>query len=292
METLWVEGQITALSRIHCGAKEKTGNSQLMHREDYMMSDGKVESIPLLPGNSIRGMLRRLLLQDFFEQAGYTPKTPKLYYTRSGGALEEVGAQESGVLNLALRRDVRMHLHPLSLLGTAMGNQAFTGKLCISDASLICKELNDFLPIKSDVSYRRFVTWSFFTRHAEREIPETVEQNMQKQEPTIQMKVEVECLMAGTKFFHEFALEDTTELEKSCFARLIELWKQRPFIGGKSSVGYGKIRFDYPQMAWTSEKYLSWIAENKPEITAVLQKLDQKQKNNSTDKAKTEEENE
>src|SRR5690554_1757022 len=132
----------------------------MMRKIEYIV-DGERELIPIIDGNSIRGNLRRLLLNDFFEQLGYTIKTPRLYYLLSGGALEEVGSQESGTVNLQLRREIRTLLPPLSLLGCSMGNQAFTGKLIVAKALPICSELNNFIPIQSKLSYHEYITESF-----------------------------------------------------------------------------------------------------------------------------------
>jgi len=273
METLTVEGTLTALTTIHTGGDEKTGVERMMRKLVFIV-DGEEELVPIIDGNSIRGNLRRMLLKDFFDLVGYTIKTPRLYYLFSGGALEEVSSQDSGTLSLQMRREIRAYFVPISLLGASMGNQAFTSKLVVSKALPICRELNDFLPVQSKLSYHKFITEAFNTRRAEREIPEAVQVNQRAEEPTIQMKVSMECFAPGTRFYHKFMLLDAMPIEKSCFARMVELWKQRPFVGGKSAVGYGEIRIDYPKLAWTSEDYLTWVAENKAGIVKVLEQLD------------------
>lgn len=273
METLTFEGTLTAQTTIHTGGDEKTGVENMMRKIEYII-DGERELIPIIDGNSIRGNLRRLLLNDFFTKIGYTIKTPRLYYLLSGGALEEVSIQDSGTINLQLRREIRALIPPLSLLGCSMGNQAFTGKIVVAKALPVCRELNNFIPLQSKLSYHEYITESFHTRRAEREIPENIEANQRAEEPTIQMKVTLECFTPGTQFYHKFMLMDCTQIEKSCFARMIELWRERPFVGGKSAVGYGEIKMHYPKLTLTSESYLTWLHENKVEITKLLEKLD------------------
>lgn len=275
METLTFEGTLTALTSIHTGGDEKTGVENMMRKLVFIV-DGEEELVPIIDGNSIRGNLRRLLLKDFFEQLGYTIKTPRLYYLLSGGALEEVSASDAGHLNLEMRREIRAFIPPLSLLGASIGNQAFTGKLIVGKALPICCELNDFLPIQGKLSYHTYITEAFNTRRAERELPESVAENLRgkDEEPTIQMKVSLECFAPGTKFYHKFMLMDTTAIEKSCFARMVELWRERPFVGGKSAVGYGEVRIDYPKLILSSTDYLAWLQKNKAEIVKTLSKLD------------------
>lgn len=273
METVTYEGTLTALSTIHTGGDLKTGVACMMRAIDFIV-DGEARPIQIIDGNSIRGNLRRLLLNDFFAQLGYQIKTPRLYYLLSGGALEEVSTQDSGYLNLQLRREIRALIPPLSLLGCSMGNQAFTGKLIVAKALPICRELNDYLPVQSKIALGNYLTESFNTRRAERELPEAVQANQRQEEPTIQMKVNLQCFAPGTKFYHKFMLMDTTPLEKSCFARMVELWRERPFVGGKSAVGYGEVKLDYPTLTLTSEFYLNWLQENKAAVTQLLSKLD------------------
>lgn len=273
METLTFEGILTALTTIHTGGDEKTGVENMMRKLEFIVDDER-ELIPIIDGNSIRGNLRRLLLNDFFSYLGYTIKTPRLFYMLSGGALEEVSSQDSGTMNLLLRREIRALVPPLSLLGCSMGNQAFTGKLVVAKALPICRELNSFIPLQSKLSYHEYITESFATRRAEREMPESVQSNQRAEEPTIQMKVSLECFAPGTRFYHKFMVLDATPIEKSCFARMVELWRERPFVGGKSAVGYGEINIDYPKLDLTSETYLNWLQENKADVVKLLAKLD------------------
>ena len=276
METLTFEGILTALTTIHTGGDEKTGVENMMRKLEFIVEDER-ELIPIIDGNSIRGNLRRLLLNDFFAQIGYTIKTPRLFYMLSGGALEEVSSQETGTMNLQLRREIRAMIPPLSLLGCSMGNQAFAGKLVVAKALPICRELNDFIPPQSKLSFHEYITESFATRRAEREMPEAIQANQRAEEPTIQMKVSLECFAPGTRFYHKFMVLDATPIEKSCFARMVELWRERPFVGGKSAVGYGEIKIDYPKLTLTSETYLNWLQENKEGITRTLAGIDKVQ---------------
>jgi len=280
LETLTFEGTLTALSPIHSGGDEKTGVESTLRRIDYFI-DGEKVDIPIIDGNSIRGNLRRLLLRDFFDRVGYEIKTMRLFYLLSGGALETVDTKH-GMLNLQLRREIRANLPPLSLLGGSMGNQAFAGKLIVAKALPICKELNSFLPVQSKLSYHVFLTETFSTRRAEREPPETVKQRAKKEEPTIQMKVQFECFAPGTRFYHKFMLLDALPIEKSCFARMIELWKQRPFVGGKMGSGYGELKIEYPKLhdepypeqQFDPNVYLSYLEENKDAVAKSLERIE------------------
>ena len=89
-----------------------------------------------------------------------------------------------------------------------------------------------------------------------------------------QMKYEFETLIRGTKFTHEFILEDCNSIEKACFRRMISLWEERPYLGGKSGTGYGKVKLDYPGVEeLTDTAYLDYIHERKEEMCNLLDEL-------------------
>jgi len=276
------EGTLTVLTPLHHGGDEKTGAVTMLRRIIYIV-DGEPMEVPYVEGNAVRGMLRRLIMQDLLDRVGFKPSKPRLYHTLfSGGVLEEVELQESGRLDLKLRRDVRTWIPPLSLWGGSIGNQAFAGKMNVGKALPICRELNAYLPQQSLVSFYNYLTFTFFTRRAEREMEIAEEEKppepqpsdrFKKEEPTVQMKVEVEVFAPGTRLYHWFTLLDATPLEQSCFAHALDLWRDRPFLGGKSSSGYGEIRIDY-NIPYKAETYLAWLEENKGDVVKTLEALD------------------
>jgi len=285
METLKIEGTLTVLSPLHHGGDEKTGTEALLRRMRWIVKDQPTE-IPYIEGNAIRGYLRRLLMEDLLSQLDHKLKTPRLYHTLyAGGVLEEVEAEESSKLDINLRRMIRANIPPLSLLGGSIYNQAFAGKLIVGKALPICSELNQYLPVSSNISVYNYLTFTFATRRAERELdvekpPEP--EKKKEEEPTVQMIYNYEVFVPGTKFYHWFSLLDTTPLEKSCFSRMLTLWRERPFIGGRSAIGGGEILLDYPEVFppkpqpfhYIPDPYLQFLRERKAEIIAVLEKLD------------------
>jgi CRISPR/Cas system CSM-associated protein Csm3 (group 7 of RAMP superfamily) len=91
------------------------------------------------------------------------------------------------------------------------------------------------------------------------------------------MIIDYECFAPGTKFYHEFILTTSAEseaLDLSTLYRTIELWKQAPTIGGKSSVGFGKLKIEYKWPKDVNDKpYLEFIEKNKDEISKALNEL-------------------
>ncbi len=51
---------------------------------------------------------------------------------------------------------------------------------------------------------------------------------------------------------------------------MLELWQERPFVGGKSATGYGEVKIEYPTMKYTSQSYLAFLSERKKDIVKSL----------------------
>ena len=84
------------------------------------------------------------------------------------------------------------------------------------------------------------------------------------------MKYEFQTLITGTRFTHELSLEDGLPHERACLIRMLNLWKTRPYIGGKSGSGYGKVRLNYDYTAGEDIEYIEYLNNNKDAIVDQL----------------------
>ena len=273
-----VEGVLTALSPLFQGGNEKTGSTVLLNRLKYIVSD-KPTDVPIISGNGVRGRLRRFITRDFLEKVGYQmdlsqKSYQKLYHTLfAGGVL--TGAEEesdSGAIDLSMKSKLVKYVLPLRLFGASYSNQMIEGRVLVGHMLPVCKELKEYTGVESDISFYQLITRAFQTRRDELRTS-----SEDDDDDTVQMIIDYECFAPGTKFYHEIVLTTTTEsevLDLSTLYRTIELWKQSPTIGGKSSVGFGKLRVEYKFPEGISDKpYLDFIKENKDEIVKVLDEL-------------------
>ena len=266
MKTLRIEGVWIAKAPIHHGGDEKTGSETMLRRMKFIVGN-KILEIPYISGNAIRGVLRRLAVQDLLERVSYRIKEMRLYHALfSGGVLESV--EEEGIIDLELRKRIRNLLIPISLFGFAYKNQVLEGKLVVSHALPFCKELNEYLPQSSSVSIYELLDWEFATRKEE------IRSSEEKPEQPVQMIYRYEVFIPGTRFYHYFVLMDTTEVEEAFFHHLLRLWAERPFVAGRSASGLGKIEFSYRHSLPDPRIYLEFVEEKKDEIVALLQELD------------------
>jgi len=278
-----IEGVLTALSPVFHGGSEKTGSVVLLNRLKFLVN-GKPTDVPIVSGNQVRGRLRRLISKDFLELAGYQldldqKKHQKLYHTLfAGGVLTAVEEEESGVVDLNLKARIVKYILPIRLFGASYANQMVEGRVLIGHLLPVCRELKEYTSIDSDVSFYQLITRMFQTRRDELRIPVKKKKSEgEEEEEAVQMIVEYECFAPGTRFYHEIVLEttrDSEELDLSTLYRAIELWMQKPFIGGKSSIGFGKLRIEYEWPKQTdSSAYIQFIEKSKSEIASTLNEL-------------------
>ena len=294
METLSIKGNLTALAPIHHGANEVTGTTKLILTlpnviRNHETGKTEIDNIPAIHGNAIRGYLRRLIMQDMLDLLDYKLDSKKVYhFLFTGGILESLDNKDKGAINLSLKKEMRDNLPPISLLGSALGNQMIQGKLKVGIANIVCSETLHFIEDHEGVAFSSYNLQShdFGTRLDSLKLdtnniadkPEEKDEK-DKDEQHTQMKYEFETLIRGTKFTHEFILEDCDPVEKACFIRMLGLWNERPYLGGKSGTGYGKVALDYPTTKEMSDAdYLDFINDNKEQITDLLDSMVKKWK--------------
>jgi hypothetical protein len=277
MRVVRIQGTLTALSPVYHGGNEKTGNVVLLNRLRFIVG-GKPVDVPVVSGNQIRGRLRRLLARDFLRLSGYEldlsqKRHQKLYHTLfAGGVLTEVEEGESGVVDLDLKARLVKYVVPIRLFGASYGNQMVEGRTLVGFALPICRELVDFTGVDSDASFYQLITRAFQTRRDE------LRAGKEKgDDETVQMIVEYEVFAPGTQFFHELVLETEEEshaLDLSALYRAVRLWQEEPYIGGKSSAGFGKLKIEYQWPSGVSDQtYLNYVEENRDEIRKTLDEL-------------------
>ncbi|RLC84105.1 MAG: hypothetical protein DRJ03_15200 [Chloroflexi bacterium] len=268
-----VEGIVTALTPIFHGGDEKTGSTPVL-RTITVYVDGLGEvPIPYLSGNGIRGKLRRLLMRDFLDHVDYDITNAKLYHSLFSGGVLETTEATTGVIDLELRKRVRDLIIPVALFGCAMGNQLIQGILIVEHMMPLCAEYKAYLPPKcqkdprASQPIRTFTDQSFITRR------DDLRAERKDDEQAVQMKVDYECFVPGTKFYHRFVLQLPDELQKSCFGRMLDLFELMPYVGGRSASGDGKVMLAYEPKP-DAGLYLDFLKEKKADIQSLLKELE------------------
>ena len=275
------EGLVTALSSIsHIG--ETLGINAKLRREKVVTPDG-IEEIPIISGNSVRGQLRDCGMLYMCRRLGYGVDEetgevhglplPAFYFLFSGGALTKVGDRG---LDIDAARELRRLIPLVSVFGGAMGNQIMEGKLTVGKLFPLCRETALIVPDRfanKDRSIWEMLQEEAYTRRDDEknenlrlliapevrhllEASAAVKREKQRQGENVtddsvgehqQMRYFVETFAAGSEFYWEILLHHVDELEYEAFLSCLAVFSKRPYIGGMSRVGMGKIavQFDW-----------------------------------------------
>ena len=278
MHNYILTGTATALTSIsHIG--ESRGVVALLRRERIVQPDGSVEEVPVISGNGVRGLLRDLGMWHMCRALGYgepdddgRPRGLSLaafYFLFSGGAL--TGDTTRG-LDIRLARELRELIPLVSVFGGAVGNQIMEGKLQVGKWYPICAETAHLLPTSAVTERAGVSIWEMLQREAyTRKDDEKNERLRLMVEPQVralletkaaetrakrgtldeepdrevgqhqQMRYQVETFAAGTQFGVEFVLNDVGDIEFEAFLTCLAEFHRRPFVGGKSGTGHGKV---------------------------------------------------
>lgn len=241
------------------------------------LQDAK-HDIPFVSGNSVRGIARRLMAEDFCETLDIK-LSPTLYHALfTGGALTEGGGDE----NIHLRKELIKHIPLVGLLGTAIGSSMIKSSLIVSDMSVVCAEL---YPEQTDMSFYDMLEMRFQTRSdSSKQEQSWIIQNTatiddlikEEAKQSTQMFYLFETLARGTRLKQKLICQSHDEIIISAFWRMLELFVENPYIGAKKSLGLGEL--DLSQLKAQipidgSKKYLDFLQNKKDEIKEFIQKM-------------------
>lgn len=304
--SLRFSGVVTALSPISHLGSQRTGTVTTLNRQKFIQPDGSVEDVPIISGNSFRGQLRDSGMRFMLEAIGLRVDLPVFHLLFSGGILTRADTSTINVRTGDYRR-LRELVPLLSVFGGAVAGQIMAGKLDVGQFLPICAETAHLLPdgalpaegtMPSVYDYLGIVE---FTRTDDSK-QETYRHLMA---PTVvallegesvpgedgpatqQMRYGTEVFGSGTRFWHEMALRNVTNLEREAFFSALQVFSERPVLGGKGAIGLGRVRFAYEQMTiepslmqrgtevafGVGQEYIAHLQANAGEIATLLARM-------------------
>ncbi len=221
--------------------------------------------IPYVSGNSIRGILRRLVMRDFCKIVGITKLDKQMYHQLfTGGNITDSTAYE----DIARREEYIANCPMIGLFGSAIGNMTIEGELKVGGARPICREHGN-----GGVSFWELLGTEFGTRRDDSKLERDIEITNANPDEKNQMKYGYEVFIPGTKFSHCFICTTHSELVKSAYWHVLELFRANPIIGGSSSVGNGLISQDYEIEEKAGDMYVKYLKEKKETILEYFGKI-------------------
>lgn len=259
---------IEALSPIaHGSFGESAGNATLLRRMSIVSVPG-MPRVPVISGNALRGVARRLVMRELFARAGLNRETlDPVMWDRLYAALANGGHLDGseGTVRPDEIRELRASLPPLSVFGAALFSRLLPGHAEVGIAWLRCAETiegGQCLPGEAP-SGEDMVEEVSHCRHIERE------QHDPELSGVTPMPTTIEAVSAGARFesLVTFAAHSTA-LERG--AMLHGLMSVQT-IGGKGSVGLGRVRVVADRGEDDVAAYRSWLEST--DLTDVLRSL-------------------
>lgn len=270
MSVTRIEGLATALSPVVHGG-DRVGGTLTEFRREKAVVDGRVEMLPAISGNSVRGQLRDLAAEFSLQAAGLSSLKNLRSFSLlfQGGSLTK--ADNASYIAVEEERRLRELLPAVSLLGGSVGNRILGGKLDCGEWVPLCREWRFRIPPDyevPDVSVYDLLDVLSFTRrddsrsrHQQRFLdPDALHtEELRKEAQALsgeaeeagvasQMRYSYEVMVPGTQFYVRFALHDPTEVELGTFLGALALFATKGRIGGRASSGMGEFRLDLKQL--------------------------------------------
>lgn len=256
---------MVATSPIIHGSDEKAGNMTFIRTMSMIDKNGDHQSIPVISGNSLRGQLRRIAARQFIDYVGVKTLPLDLYHMFfSGGAIQKGSSKIA--FSVEDIKELRTLIPFFGLFGGAYKNDLFPSTLRVEWIIPVCKESEVITDIESNIQARELVDTVFYTRRDDKhEDVKIVGKN-----ETSQMIYETEALVAGSKLLGEVGVYRASIVEVGCLAGALNEWIATPRLGGKSSVGNGKIKITDKPIVPHLDEYTSHLASNKDKIIEFL----------------------
>lgn len=262
---------ITHSSNIADEGVPSQGN-QIFHRKMKFFFEGNLVQVPVISGNSIRGIIRRLGAESFLKELGLDPSklNRKLYYLLySGGALEtgEGRGKQKATKEQSpqiVSEELRHHIPLVSLLGCSYQKQILQGKVLVDFLIPYVDEIAELYgKPKPGIRSSQITDWLFYTRQ------DDLERN--GKETTNQMIYQLEYVIPNIEFLHSFTLMGANEVETALFFHLVECLERFGRVGGKIAHGHGKVQFHYAlSEKHSTEPYFEFIQNNRNMILSFL----------------------
>lgn len=211
--------------------------------------------IPALSAGALRGVVRRALWREVFDELGMSRETvdgwDRLYAAlANGGTIESSETRVSPDAIRARRRAMPV----LSLLGAALYSSHMAGRAKVSNSWLQCRELGVDAPPMRDL-----LADETRVRHVDRE----------EQDPDVStvgpMPTTTETVITGARLCGHASI--ASPLEASAWAHGLDLITH---LGGKSGQGYGEVRIDHDG---DGSAYVAWLSERRGQLKDALLKM-------------------
>lgn len=304
-------GKVVSLSPITHGAvdinlDDRTNKGEI--RRLPFVVEGDVGAytvfVPVVSGNSIKGLTRRSFTQKLREALGAEtfdrlPNEVK-YLIAAGGASTNASP---ALVKQEIYAELRRKLPFISLLGGIYMGHYFRSLLIVNFMVPLVKEIIPLYlhvldragfetdiekyPSLADLHSNEYIGYTRFKAEG----IDSGEEGEEREEDDIkeqrQMIYYTKLIPPGTKMIHSFSVNSAAnEVEQACFYAFLKTFIETGTVGGSVSKGHGRIKCEYrtedgklldiETLTELEKVFWDYINKNKDDILHELMNLDQK----------------
>lgn len=249
------DAELIAMSSIAHGGQQ-LGTTTLLRREKVLLADGRIELVPVIAGNTVRGWLRRIgedLLRSELRYEGQLGLAAA-HALRGGGALAKTNGPALAGARLARLRAL---VPQIGVFGAAAGGTIVDGCLQVGKAVPLVQEMTDCVPAGMRarcqhshfdvVQVETYARQDDHSRHAFTDLLDSGDDAGDSAagnavgESGRQMQFSVETLAVGTRLWSWMQLTWATPIEISFFSEVLAVFADSGRLGGRLGAGHGQI---------------------------------------------------
>lgn len=222
---------------------ETIGGTALFRRMKIIQPDGSIELVPVVSGNSFRGVLRRIGEEMLRDVLGYDNQLPLpvAHTRRNGGSIVKTKAEPVTGRRL---NELRELVPLLSVFGGAVGAAPISGCLRVGHVVPIVTEAAPVLrfdyegPLPSSFDVEARESYSHLDDvSTARDNPTPSTGNT----TSPLMRYDIETLSPGTRFESWVQLDRGSALDEAFTADVLTEFTRRGWLGGRSAIGHGQV---------------------------------------------------
>lgn len=277
--TRWTVNMV-AISSISHGGDESGSTESSFRRERIILPNDDLAEIPIISGNSFRGILRRIGFRLLADVLGFDELPLPIAHTlTNGGNLTKTQNDPLSGRRLAELRS----LNPLlSVFGGCGGGRIISGCLQVGKVLPVIAETTHMLddPPATTLTQWNVVSLESYSRLASEDSRSSggVVEGPGQRSGGGPMRFSVETMAAGTRLQSWIQLDHPTDTELAFMREVLHQFTATGHLGGRRAVGHGQVRTTLSRTgpAEVDESLVDWrrpLQENRERALEVLQWL-------------------
>lgn len=220
---------------------DTAGTTALLRRMKIVQPDGTFELVPVISGNSLRGVLRRIgeeLLREVLDYDGLLP-LPVAHLLRNGGSIVKSTADP-----LTGRRlhEFRQLVPQVSVFGGAIGSAPISGCLRVGHVLPLIREATPALRYQYDRKLPSSFDVLSLESYSHGDDPGPgLDPDADRDGLSPLMRFDIETFAPGTQFESWVHLDRGSDLDLAFTADVLTEFAARGWLGGRTASGHGQI---------------------------------------------------